>query len=133
MTQIATVLRMVSSELAEVLVVRQSACGPDCENCSGCGVQGMQMKVLAKSMLPVECGDRVEIHSDNRVLGFAALVYLVPVVLFLTAYLLFPNFSEGVRYLCGGIGFLLGIAAAVICDRMVRKKHAVSYQIIRKI
>ena len=91
------------------------------------------MKVLAKSTFHVACGDQVEIHSDNRILGFAALVYLVPVVLFLTAYLIFPGFPEGIRYLCGGIGFAIGIAAAVICDRVVRKKRAVSYQIIRKI
>ena len=78
-------------------------------------------------------GDKVEIYSDNRVLGFAALVYLVPLVLFFAGYLLTPNLSESLRYLAGGIGFAAGIAAAVAIDRIVRRRNGLSYHIIRKL
>lgn len=132
MKQIATVTRIMDDGTVEVAVARQSACGHDCENCGGCGSQGSSLTVRAVSCVAVEVGDRVEIFTDNRVLGYAALVYLLPIVLFLAGYLLFPSLAEGARYLCGGCGFALGICAAVLCDRLVRKRGAVSYQIIRK-
>lgn len=133
MNQIATVERIIDAETAEVTVVRQSACGHDCENCGGCGVSHAGITVRANCRFPVERGDRVELYSDNRVLGYAVLVYLVPVALFLAGYLLFPSLSEGIRYLLGGCGFALGIGAAVICDRAVRCRRAVTYEIIRKL
>ncbi len=133
MKQIATVTRLIDPETVEVTVARQSACGHDCENCAGCGAQSSSLSVRAKTSIPVECGDRVELYSDNRVLGYAALVYLAPVVMFLAGYLLFPSFSEEIRYLCGGTGFALGIGAAVVCDRVVRRRSALTYQIIRKL
>lgn len=132
MKQIATVVRIVDENTAEVIAARQSACGHDCENCSGCGSQGTGLTVRAVGDIPVAPGDKVEIFTDNRVLGYAALVYLLPIVLFLAGYLVFPSLSETIRYLCGGAGFAVGIGAAVLCDRLVRRRGAVSYQIIRK-
>lgn len=133
MKQIATVTRMLSAETAEVAVARQTACGHDCENCGGCGVQGTKICVRAKTAIALEPGDTVELYSDNRVLGFAALVYLLPVALFLAGYLAFPLPTEGLRYLGGGVGFALGLLLAVFCDRRVRQKNGISYEIIRRI
>lgn len=132
MKQIATVTRMVSSGIAEVTVARETACGHDCENCGGCGTKAGSISVRAKTDLSLVPGDKVEIYSDNRVIGFAALVYLLPLVLFFVGYLLVPFLREELRYLCGGVGFCLGIAAAVFGDRAVRRRNAVSYEIIRK-
>lgn len=133
MRQYATVTKLIGNGLAEVVVARETACGHDCENCGGCGAAGGSISVRARTGIPVVPGDKVEIYSDNRVLGFAAAVYLVPVVWFFIGYLMVPHFEEWLRYLCGGAGFALGIAAAVILDRRVRKRNAVSYQITRKI
>lgn len=133
MKQIATVIRLIGSDTAEVAVARETACGHDCENCGGCGAQGSSISVRAKTDIPLCPGDRVELFSDNRVLGFAALVYLLPIILFFTGYLLIPNLAEGLRYLCGGVGFAFGIGMAILCDRAVRRRNAVTYQIIRKI
>ena len=133
MKQIATVTRMLDEHTAEVSVVRRSACAHDCASCSGCGAKTTSITVCAKADFPVAPGDKVELYSDNRVLGYAALVYLVPLVLFLVGYLCLPDVTETVRYLCAFAGFLLGIALAVICDRMVRRSGAVVYQIVRKI
>lgn len=133
MKQIATVTKILDERMAEVTVVRSSACAHDCENCSGCAAQTASVTVLARYDFPLAHGDRVELYSDNRVLGYAALVYLVPLVLFFVGYLSPADVTETVRYLCAGIGFLLGIAFAVLCDRQVRRSRAVMYQIIRKI
>jgi len=133
MTQIATVMSLPEPGLAEVTVNRQTACGHDCENCAGCGAQGCSVTVRARTDIPVVPGDRVEIYSDNRVLGIAALVYLVPLVLFLTCYLIPTFLSESLRYVCGGVGFLLGLLAVIGFDRRARKLRAITYEIARKL
>lgn len=134
MTQIATVTAVPHpfAGRVEVSVTRQTACAHDCENCGGCGAgQSTCLVVQAETELPLETGDRVEIYSDNRLLGAAALVYLGPVVLFLLGYLLPAALPEGMRYLCGGLGFVLGLALAVFYDR--RMKRGVSYRVTRKL
>lgn len=132
MNQIATVVRMTGPVTAEVKVVRQGACAHNCTECAGCGAQSPSITVLAECDFFVSPGDRVELYSDNRVLGYAALVYLVPLALFLLAYLIVPAASEMIRGICGGAGFGLGIVLAVVCDRMVRRKNSVKYRIVRK-
>lgn len=133
MNQIATVLRMSGPDTAEVSVVRQSACAHECPECAGCGAQPSSITVQAKCEQEFLPGDKVELYSDNRILGYAALVYLVPLVLFLTGYIILPHAGELLRILCGGAGFALGILFAVLCDRNVRRRNAVTYRIIRKI
>jgi len=133
MTQTATVVRMIGQDMAEVVTVRQSACAHNCAECAGCGTQPASITVKAQCPFDVSAGDKVEIYSDNRVLGYAALVYLVPLVLFLGGYFAVPFLSEALRYICAGAGFALGIALAVLCDRTVRRRNAVTYQIIRKL
>lgn len=133
MTQIATVTEVAGPGVAVVTVARQTACGHDCEKCAGCGAQAGSVTVHAGTDIPVLVGDRVEIYSDNRILGLAALVYLGPVVLFLLGYCLFPSLGEGLRCLCGGAGFALGLLAAVVCDRHVRRRRAVTYRVTRKL
>ena len=133
MTQVATVVRLIGRGMAEVTTVRRSACAHNCESCAGCGTQPLSITVRARCSFSVSPGDKVELYSDNRVLGYAALVYLVPVVLFLAGYFSVPFLTEALRYACAGAGFVLGIALAVVCDRAVRRRNAVIYQIIRKL
>ena len=133
MTQIATVISLPEPGVAEVTVNRQTACGHDCENCAGCGAQGGAVTVKARTELTVIPGDRVEIYSDNRVLAIAALVYLVPLVLFLAGCLIPTFLSDGLRYVCGGVGFLLGLVVAIAFDRRARKLRTITYEIVRKL
>ena len=133
MTQIATVTALPGPGTAEVTVARQTACGHDCESCAGCGTRSAKVVIRASTAIPVAVGYRVEVYSSGRVLGVAALVYLGPVALFLLGYLLPAGLSEPLRYLCGGAGFLLGLAAAVLCDRLAKRRAGISYRITRKL
>ena len=81
-------------------------------------------------------------HSDadvllhavmDALLGAAALVYGLPVVLFLLGYLLPSSLLEPGRCLCGGLGFAMGLAGAAACDRLVKKRSGISYRIVRKL
>lgn len=133
MTQTAIVTAVSGDGRARVEVRRQSACAHDCEHCAGCGASAA-IQVEARTDLPLTVGDRVEIYSGGRVLGIAALVYLVPVALFFLGYLLPPGLTERARNLCGGLGFLLGLLAAVALDRRLRRKgKALTYQVVRKL
>ena len=133
MTQIATVTTAPEEGIAWVTVARKTACGHDCEKCAGCGAQAGAVTVRAACSLEVSPGDLVELYSGKQVLAVAALVYLAPVVLFLLGYLLPVGVRESVRYLLGGVGFVLGLLAAVACDRRVRGRNAITYQIVRKL
>lgn len=134
MTQIATVTALPGGDgKVELTISRQTACGHACDGCGRCAGKAAKLVIRAFSSFPVELGDRVEVYSDSRVLGYAALVYLGPVVLFLLGYLLPSGLPEGLRYLCGGGGFALGLAGAVLCDRLVQRRRTVSYQITRKL
>lgn len=135
MTQTATVTALPASAggLVELTIARQTACGHSCDGCGRCAGRVPDVVVRAASEIPVALGDRVEVYSDNRVLGVAALVYGLPVVLFLLGYLLPAGLNEPLRYLCGGGGFLLGLAAAVLCDRWMKRRAGISYRITRKL
>ena len=135
MTQIATVTALPAGVggQVEVTVVRQSACAHDCGSCGGCGGRTASLAVRADSDIPLAMGDKVEISGGGNVLGAAALVYLGPVVLFLLGYLLPSALPEGGRNLCGGLGFLLGLAGAVACDRWARRRTGAGYRVIRKL
>lgn len=117
----------------ELTVTRQTACGHSCDGCGRCAGRAPELVIRAGSDIAVQVGDTVEVFSDHAVLGIAALVYGLPVVLFLLGYLMTGFLAEGWRYGCGGIGFLLGLAAAVWTDRRMKRKDAVSYRIVRKL
>ena len=135
MTQTATVtaLPAVSGGLVELTVVRRTACGHSCDGCGRCAGRAPELVIHAESGIPVRIVDKVEVFSDNRVLGLAAVVYGLPVALFLLGYLLPGFLPEGWRYACGGGGFLLGLCAAAAVDRVLKRKAAVSYRIVRKL
>lgn len=136
MTQIGTVTALPSGAFAgkaEVTISRQTACGHSCDGCGRCAGKASKVVIRAGSDVPVELGDQVEVYSDNKVLGIAALVYGLPVALFLLGYLLPPSLTEGLRYLCGGVGFALGLAAAAVCDRRMKRGAGISYRITRKV
>lgn len=133
MTQIATVTALPAPGTAEVTVARQTACGHACDGCGRCAGRGMELVVRALTDIPLELGDRVELYSDSRVLGAAALVYLGPVVLFLLGYLLPSGLTELGRGLCGAAGFLLGLLAAVACDRRMQRRQTITYRVTRKL
>ena len=135
MTQTATVtaLPAASDGQVELTITRQTACGHSCDGCGRCTGKAADLVIWAGSDIPVELGDRVEVCSNDRVLGMAAVVYVLPVVLFLAGYLLPAYLTEPWRYACGGLGFALGLAGAVICDRVVKKRAAITYRIVRKL
>ncbi len=134
MTQIATVERILDPNHAEISVPRKSACGHDCEECAGCGVTGAAVHARAINTIGARPGQKVVVESSTqKMLGIVALVYLIPVVLFMLGYLVmvFLKASVGVQYFAAVIGFAIGIALAILYDRRLRARGGLVFTIVR--
>lgn len=134
MTQIATVERIIDNDHAEISVPRKSACGHDCEECAGCGVTGAAVHAKANNPIGARPGQKVVVESDTRkMLRIVALVYLIPVVLFLAGYLITAVLTPrvGVQYFIAVLGFALGIVVAIAYDRRLRARGGLSFTIVR--
>lgn len=133
MTQIATVERILDADHAEISVPRKSACGHDCEECAGCGVTGTAVEARAANPIGAEPGQKVVVQSDTqKMLGIVAMVYLIPVVLFLACYLgTMLLVSPSAAGIAGGVGFAAGIGIAVLYDRRLRRQGGLRFTIVR--
>ena len=132
MQQLVKVISCKENGTAQVACLRQSACSGDCHKCSGCGAVQQSMLLTARNPIGARPGDIVIIESaSGPVLAGAAVLYMVPLVLFIAGYLLGEHLW-GKGGLCGFLGFALGIFGAVAYDRLVTKKKNTEYTIIRK-
>ena len=114
---------------AQVSVVRQSACSGDCHKCAGCGAAEQTMIFTATNPIGAKAGDLVTVESaSGPVLKAAAILYMVPLVLFIGGYLLGMQWQLG--GLTGLLAFALGIGLAIVYDRLVMKKKNTVYTII---
>ena len=113
---------------AQVLCVRESACSGDCHKCSGCGAIKETLMLTARNPIGAKPGQLVTVESASApVLAAAAVLYLMPLVLFFVGYLAFLTTGKGAFF--GGIGFLLGIALVLVYDRRVASKRKAEYTI----
>lgn len=135
MVQTAKVTRLLPGGRAEVAVKRQSACGHDCSQCGG-GCSEMMVSptvaVVADNLVNAQPGDTVTVESaTGKVLGAAALVYLVPFALFFLGYFLgsLVRLPEGAAIAAGAAGFAGGLALAILLDRRMRKTRGITFRI----
>ena len=131
MQQLVRVRQTHEDGTATVIHVRESACSGDCHKCSGCGAAKEAILLEAQNSIGAKTGDLVIIESETGpVLKAAAVMYLLPMVLFFGGYALGAVlWQQG--GLAGGLAFLASIGLAVIYDRKVVKKQNTGYTIIR--
>ncbi len=123
MEQKAQVIRVMSATTAKVAVKRQSACSGDCHTCHGCPHPDEIVMVEADNPVGAQTGDTVIIRSETgRVLKLAAMLYLMPLLLFFLGYFLMPG-GEGPRLLAGGAAFAAGIAFCMVVSRNMKKNN----------
>lgn len=117
MKQTATVIE--DGEIATVEIMRSSACD-GCHKhegggCVTCDIFGMSKKMTAKAKneAGAKKGDRVILETaSGRVLGYAAFVFMFPIISGLLFYLVADYFSESqaLPYLVSLAGFVLSFA-----------------------
>lgn len=123
MEQTVKVCRVYPDGTAQVLRIRESACSGDCHKCSGCGAAQQALLLTANNPIGAAEGDMVTIEAATApVLKAAAVLYILPLVLFFTGYLALGAIG-------GGIGFALGILGVVAYDRKKAKKEKTVYTI----
>lgn len=130
MEQLVRVKQVHQDGTATVFHLRQSACSGDCHKCSGCGAAQEAIELNAVNPIGAEPGDFVTIESaTGPVLKAAAMLYMVPMVLFFAGYLAGAVLWER-GGLTGCLAFLAGIGLAVLYDRLMAKKEKTVYTII---
>lgn len=133
MTQDAVVTRVFQNDMAEVVVVRGTACGSNCGNCESCMYQN-ELKTLAHNRVEAKPGQKVVIESkSSRVFGAAVLVYVMPILFFLAgyaaAYLL--GASEGICVLTSFAFLVLSAVVLVVSQRMRKDKNPITFDIVQ--
>ncbi len=134
MRQKATVIETTgdSCEIARVRVLRSSMC-EGCENrsngkscaCSLMLGSAREMIAEADNSIGAQIGDDVEIETDSEtVLGYAALVFLLPIFGALLFYFVGQRFFSFpyASVVCTSVGFVISFLPAFIVDRNNRKK-----------
>lgn len=129
MQQLVHVKAINSDGTAQVIRVRESACSGDCHKCAGCGAQQQTMVFEAVNAIGAKPGDKVTVESaSGPVLAAAAVLYMVPIVLFFLGYFL-GEILWGFGVLAGGVSFAAGIVLAAVYDRTVARKKKTVYTI----
>ena len=122
MQQKVKVLTVNADDTAQVMHIRQSACSGDCHKCSGCGAVEEKMIFTARNPLHARPGDVVIITTETApVLKAAAMLYMLPLLLFFAGYLLGAAWNAGA--LIGGVMFALSIVLCVLYDRRAARKQ----------
>ena len=123
MEQLVRVRETYSDGTAQVVCIRESACSGDCHKCSGYGAAKAVILLTAVNPIGAGTGDLVNLRSETGpVLKAAAVLYIVPLVLFFAGYLI-----GGAIAAC--VGFALGIGLAVLYDRKVLRHQTTVYTI----
>lgn len=118
-------------ERAKIKVLRSSMC----EGCSkkegggscACGeLLGANRVMVAEAANEVKAdvGDTVEIETESSVvLGYAALVFLLPILLFFFGYAIAREWSEHIYlpWIAGGCAFLLSFIPILILEKRKQK------------
>ena len=114
---------------AQVFCIRESACSGDCHHCSGCGAQKETVVLTADNPIGAEAGDLVTIRTESGpVLKAAAMLYMMPLVLFFAGYAVGAALG-GSGGLWGGAAFLISIVLIVGYDRRMTKNGGTAYTI----
>lgn len=137
MKQTAQVTRIVAPGYVEVKVRRTSACASahNCGSCDHCSFMenAPEITVVAEDPHGAKVGDTVTVETASaRVLGAAALLYIVPLVLFFLGYFIGGSlgWTEGGAIILGGGGFLLGLLGAFVLDRRMKKRDNVTFKVV---
>ena len=132
MTQDAIVVKLLPDNMAEVAVTRSTACGGNCGSCEACIFQS-ELRAVARNRIGARPGQRVVIESrSSTVFKAAALVYVMPLVLFFLGYGLAAALGagEGLCILVSFAALVLGAVLLVLTQRRVKEKDKISFDII---
>ena len=91
------------------------------------------MRAVVDNPIGALAGQKVVVESSNRqLMGIMLLVYMVPVALFLIAYVATMSLgSEGLSAAVSILAFFCGIVPAILYDRRLKRSGGMTFTIIR--
>ena len=127
--------RVISSDSdkAEILVMRESACGGHCDKCASSCSQ--TVTIITKNDADVSPGELVEIEAGaSEIVGLAALFYIVPLIFIIIGVMISKwLFPTGSYSLISDIAAILMAAAfcaiSLLGIRIATKDHEIDYHI----
>lgn len=130
MTTIVKVKEVLDNNLALVIMDGSGECTDACEGCRGCSKgRGKEIEAVAKNPAGAKAGDRVYVYCrDTKLLGIAALLYILPVALFFLGYFI-PVPTENLRILMAFAGLLVGMAICIFVNNVLKKRNNVMLKI----
>ena len=129
MDQLVRVREVYDNGTALVICIRESACSGDCHKCSGCGAAKEAILLKADNPIGASAGDLVNLRSESGpVLKAAAVLYMMPLVLFFAGYALAAAMKLS-GALFGALAFVLSVILIVVYDRRMAKKDNTIYTI----
>jgi sigma-E factor negative regulatory protein RseC len=135
MTQNGVIRKTGPDGFAEVCVTQRTACGHSCEDCRGCAAGSRELLIRARNPLEARAGETVTVASQTRrVLGDAALVYVLPLALMLASALLCASVggSQTACALSAVLALAAGSALAVFLGRVRHRKAPLEYVIVER-
>ncbi|MDO5547260.1 MAG: SoxR reducing system RseC family protein [Eubacteriales bacterium] len=134
MQQNAIVKELLPDNIARLQIQRQTACGHDCSKCGGCGeMYTAPIFIEVKNSIHAEVGDLVKIEgSSKNVLGLAAIIYVIPFVLFFLFYAVAATMGSSIPGVFAVLGLALGILGAKLFNDY-HKMHAKPVYVMTKV
>jgi len=132
LTQNARVVKILDKGLAEVVVMRSSACGENCASCGANCASKRPLLIKARNSISAKVGDSVIVSTkSSKIILAAFVVYIVPFILFFAGYAATSaaGLSEKASILTSSAAFFAGIALSWIYNRYVRNKHVLEFEI----
>ena len=119
------VVKSVEGGICLVAVNRKTACGENCATCKGaCSAE--EQIFSAKNAVGAIVGDKVSIEIDTkRVLKSAFLVYILPLLVFLAAYLTGAEIFE--NNIVTALGSVVSAGIVFLCLCIYDKKYKEKY------
>lgn len=118
-------VKTVSGEMCEVIIKRKTACGENCASCKG-GCEVKNQVCISQNVIGAKTGDRVLIEMDSaRVLKSAFLVYILPILAFLTAFTVASENGGG--NFVSAVWGLAGALLVFVCVGVYSARHKKDY------
>ena len=135
MTQTGIIRETGRDGFAQVSVTQRTACGHSCEDCGGCAAGSRELLIRARNPLEARRGELVTVSTQTgRVLGAAALVYVLPLALMLAAAIFCAALGGSQRAcaLWALLGLALGSGLAVVLGRAQHRRAPMEYVITER-
>ncbi|MBO7740804.1 MAG: SoxR reducing system RseC family protein [Clostridia bacterium] len=124
------IVKAVVDETAILLVKRQTMCD-GCHKESGCGGCSQIIEVRVKNTLNATVGDTVTIETPGAtVIGVAALVFLLPLLLAFAAYGVATLFTDSTLYQTLASLITPALAYAVIAIVVRKSKKTLTVEMV---